>query len=282
MASIRWKPNEIALVADRLVDLVDANPGWSHTRLLRQAQEMLTAEELALDRRRAIKGMSQTLWYPDELAAARTRRAAQVRREQQRAQQAQQAQEAAAAAATAEEEQAVNGFDALAHDGLLLDGDMLPAQAQPPATSVALGAALVSLRALLVDELAAIIGEAAVKMLGARGAADPAPKQPVAGNGARRASVLIAGLRGLQKEEVAKRYGRMLDLSFVGPDESKDQLRLMTEKADTVVVLTHNLSASQVDIVKARTKHMIVSEARMALDLYPQLSTLAAGKATRQ
>lgn len=138
--------------------------------------------------------------------------------------------------------------------------------APPERLPAALPHALMNLRSLLVDELASIFVEAALKAMGSgllgqqhvelAGDADerrvvvrPADKS--------RPSVLVVGLRGQQHIEIEKRFLRLLDLRFVSPSESKDKLRDEADRAEMAVVMTDHLPTSQQDIVKARTRHYI-------------------------
>lgn len=74
-----------------------------------------------------------------------------------------------------------------------------------------------------------------------------------------RASVLVAGLKGAQREIIKHQFGNQLDLRFYGADESKDQLKAMTTAADVTVAVTDFLSHSHTDTIKARSPHYIPS-----------------------
>jgi multidrug efflux pump subunit AcrA (membrane-fusion protein) len=206
-------------------------------------------------------------------------------REKQQAADAKRAAEAAAAAArlaeqapptpqpTAPEKPHPNGH---AMNGHAMNGAAVERDAvnDPPPTKIE--HRFQSLRAMFVDELASVFVEAALKAMGSTqfgeqfvriAAADeaesttaPQPPQRIVfqrTTTVRKPAILIVGLRGGQKTEIQRDYGAHFDLRFVGSDESKDQLRSMTEKADTTIVMTDFISHSHEDIVKARSSSYI-------------------------
>ena len=135
-----------------------------------------------------------------------------------------------------------------------------------------IGQAFLNLRAMLVDELASVFVEAALKAIGStqfgeqqvalQDAVNGAPRRIVfkRPNGAvRKPGILIAGIKDSQRNEIIRDYGQHFDLRFISIDQSKDQLRSMAEGAETTIAMTDHLSHSHVDIVKARSPNPIYS-----------------------
>lgn len=141
------------------------------------------------------------------------------------------------------------------------------------AVAAGIGHAMLNLRALLVDELAAVIVEAALKALGSGllsgGTAASIELAPNNGNGTQRVvfhrppsgprklALLVVGLKGAQKTEIHREFAERFDLRFVGADESKDALRAQAERAEKTVAMTDFISHSHEDIIKARSPHYI-------------------------
>ena len=166
----------------------------------------------------------------------------------------------------------MNGHAHNGHNGHAYDVETANTGRDNPAPAPAnrLGEAFVNLRALLVDELASIFVEAGLKAIGSSHFGEQyvqltKPTEEVPGRvvfkrsvGApRKPDILVVGLKGGQKTEIQRDYGAHFDLRFIGSDESKDQLRSMTEKASTTIVMTDFIGHSHEDIVKARSSHYL-------------------------
>jgi hypothetical protein len=247
-----------------------------HNKQVKTAREALMAAqldpraELPEERRRPTTHFSQEKWFPRMLSA-----------EVAKLQDADEdAKDKAHAAHTAHTEGWL-GAEAAA---------LAPAAPPEPAPIVnrvddkaaTIGHAFLNLRAMLVDELAAVFVEAALKamgsgLLGVQPQVELAPATPGL-NGdqqqhrivfhreaspARKPSVLVVGLKGAQKTEIERSFADRFELRFVGADESKDHLRSATEKADTTVLVTDFISHSHQDIVKARSPRYLLSAGGM-------------------
>jgi hypothetical protein len=148
-----------------------------------------------------------------------------------------------------------------------------------------IGQAFLNLRAMLVDELASVFVEAALKAIGSTQFGEQHVRLTDAGSEhqrivfqrtptVRKPGILVVGLKGAQKSEIIRDYSARFDLRFIGSDESKDQLRAMTEKAETTVVMTDFISHSHEDIVKARSPNYVRSPGGMT-QLRETLASLA-------
>lgn len=136
-----------------------------------------------------------------------------------------------------------------------------------PILDAGLSVSLTGVRVALVDAFAGIFREALVKAIGSLSlpqlpeVSSAAPRHdPRPTNAAARVilpSVLIAGLKGAQKEVIKAEFGAALDLRFYGADESKELLKTMTGVAEHSVAVTDFLSHSHTDIMKSRSLHYL-------------------------
>lgn len=163
--------------------------------------------------------------------------------------------------------------------------ELAPPSPSTPLTSM-LGSPWAALREHLVMEVASIVAEGILRGLESvnftapktseQAQTPPVPHVPFVREPAkpRLPSVLVVGLRGGQAPQIEADFAGKLDLRFCSSDKSKDQLRSMTEQADTTVAVTDFLSHSHTDIIKARSKHYIESAGGMT-SLRQQLARIA-------
>lgn len=148
------------------------------------------------------------------------------------------------------------------------------------------GGSWAALRERVVQEIASIVVEGIQRGLGSVKLSAPPAEEPVKvtpvpfalePRKGRPPSVLVVGLRGGQAPQIKAEFGSKLDLRFCSSDNSKDQLRAMTEQADTTIAFVDFLSHSHTDIIKARSKHYIESAGGMT-SLRQHLSKLTGGQ----
>lgn len=144
-----------------------------------------------------------------------------------------------------------------------------------------------TIREYLVQEIADLVAEGVRRGLAnvqltppasVEDAATPHPHVPFAASLAPKPkllSVLVAGLKGAQVPQIKADFGSRLDLRFVAVDESKDQLRAMTERADMTIAVVDFLSHSHTDIIKARSPKCVELHGGMTR-LREQLAQLVA------
>ena len=146
----------------------------------------------------------------------------------------------------------------------------VPAPAHIPAPAPVEAKEMVSdaLRPILVDWLAGIFKEALVSAVREIAGAEhkfatismtPSKLETVLNGVLKKPSVLVAGLRGAQKQVIIAEFGHVIDLRFYESDKSKDQLRAMAEQADVSIAFTDFLSHSHCDIMEARSKQYIAA-----------------------
>ena len=275
---VRWRESDRAQLVGAVAKVLAVRPMANVLAALRTSQELLPP-----DKRRLIKGLSSVPWFEAMLEKKLKDDAART---------------AVASTPAALNGAAVGHIDKVgepAKHALFVSADApLPENTlqpeddaciialadgldNPPALANALAGPLATLRTVLINELSQIIAQACLKALSTVVARSVEPQPATLAKPTEapaKHTVLIAGLRGLQKEEVIKRFGLSMNLLFVSPDEPKDVLRAATDKSTIAVVMTENLTQSHVDIVKARTKNMIVQPGRSAMDLYPTLTSL--------
>lgn len=263
---VRWHDDERRFLAERAALLIFNGEAGSPLHAIRAAQLQLHPS-----RRRDMEqaGAAKLPWFHAALSAELAKLREQAGQEEAVKQEA--AKQAAAPTPH------LNG--AASAETLAEPVETPVVEAQPPGVpepvnraATDLGHAFVNLRAMLVDELASVFVEAAFKAMGSAQfggephvrITEPEPNttaQPRVvfqrPNTVRKPAVLVVGLKGSQKTEIQRDYGGCLDLRFIGSDESKDQLRAMTEKAETTVIMSDFISHSHEDIVKARSKHYI-------------------------
>lgn len=273
-----WKDTEkqdLCTEAARL--LADLRVGSARDALMRAQMHVLPPE-----RRRPIKTMTSVAdWYPVRLQAASTALRHKREAEQAAAEAPQvntpQAEPAPAVPSTPEPVPAAAAPVAA----------MVVEPAAPPALASMLGRPWALLREHLVQEVADIVAEGILR--GLESVRLSAPQQqteqqeqpprahvPYVFEPAKQRppSVLVVGLKGAQMSEIEADFTGKLDLRFCGADKSKDQLRAMTEQAETTVAFVDFLSHSHTDIIKARAKHYIESRGGMTT-LRQQLARLA-------
>lgn len=251
-----WKPHEQDIIVKRSAELIFKGERGSPLQAMMAAQEVLPE-----DRRRPNLqqvGAAKMPWFHPALQK-------ELAKLKQKAEKAEKEAQAAAQAAAAP----VEPVAAPTH----LNGNA-HAAVEPVQHHVAteIGQAFLNLRAMLVDELASVFVEAALKAIGStqfgeqqvalQDAVNGAPRRIVfkRPNGAvRKPGILIAGIKDSQRNEIIRDYGQHFDLRFISIDQSKDQLRSMAEGAETTIAMTDHLSHSHVDIVKARSPNPIYS-----------------------
>lgn len=165
----------------------------------------------------------------------------------------------------------------------------VPVATMPTVTSSSTGLATMfgtpwhQLRTHIVQEIASMVAEgiqlglASVQLTAPKADdQEPARHVPFVRDGAkpRPPSVLIVGLRGGQVPQIEADFGTTLDLRFCSADKSKDQLRAMTEQAETTVAVVDFISHSHTDIIKSRARHYIESNGGMT-HLRQQLAHIA-------
>lgn len=278
---IHWKPEEREALADRAAIAMRNGQAKKPVEALRLAQEVL-----AEDRRREIAGVGNTTeaWFPPMLAAAL--RKLQKREIEEAAKPAAPPPAPAVQEVAAEPSEALEAITPPKH----LNGTAVePANGFAGAVPPAMGQALLNLRGMLVDELASVFLEAMLKAIGSGllTHGETPQVQVDQAHGVQRLriapkvhkpSILIVGVRnknGGHKEVIEREYGDRFDLRFIGADESKDQLRSMTEQADTTVVLTGSISHNFTDIVKARSPKYVFSDGTSLSALRQTLTNLA-------
>lgn len=241
---VRWsrvERTQLCEEAARLVIRLEAS--GPHDALLKAQARVLAPKR----QRPRLSPCHVVDWYPEALQAAMQR----LRESEQ--------QEPAAPPEVAREAAAVAP-------------EPLMSPAIPTVASV-LASPWAALREHLVQEIAGIVAEGVmrglenVKLLAPQapaGEREPRHVPFVAGPAKHRPpSVLVVGLRGGQVPQIQAEFGTQLDLRFCGADESKDQLRSMTEKAETTVAFVDFLSHSHTDIIRARSKHVVLSSGGM-------------------
>jgi len=214
----------------------------------RDAMEKAQLVVLPPERQRHIASMTTLAgWYPDGLKHA----SAALRRELDKAAQAKARDEAAAAAAAAQP---------------VAEVQALPAVVTPTTSAVAsIFGDWTHIREHLVQEIASLVAEGIHRGLASVQLAAPQDTTPARHTPfvvdphpkIRPPSVLVAGLKDATASQIKAEFGSKLDLRFITPDKSKDQLRQMTEQAETTIAVTDFLSHSHTDIIKARSKHHV-------------------------
>jgi hypothetical protein len=269
--AVHWKPPEKAALcmdaARLLLDLQANGP--------RDAMEKAQLTALQPERRRTIASMASLAdWYPEGLQKARMA----LLRERER-------ETKAAIAAKLKEQEAAAPAPASA-PVLIEDQPKTTALATAAASPLALFGDWSRLREHLVQEIASIVAEGIHRGLASvqlapsqQQQAEPAPVRAhvpfvVSAPKERPPSVLVAGLKDATASQIKAEFGAQLDLRFITPDKSKDQLRQMAEQADTTIAVIDFLSHSHSDIIKARSKHHIESSGGMT-HLRQELARLA-------
>jgi len=262
--NVRWKDGEKdAMCAEAARQLLDLEASS-----LRDALQKAQLVVLPLERRRHIASMNSISdWYPDGLQKARLALLRKRERETQAAINAKLKEEATAAAPAP-----------------VLDVQPTTALATASASPLALFGDWSRIREHLVQEIASLVAEGIHRGLASVQLAapqtedatparhvpfvvDPHPK-------VRPPSVLVAGLKDATASQIKAEFGSQLDLRFITPDKSKDQLRQMTEQAETTIAVTDFLSHAHTDIIKARARHHIESSGGMT-SLRQHLANLA-------
>jgi hypothetical protein len=286
---VQWSTAERQLLCETaarlMTDLEASGP--------RDAIEKAMAQALPVERQRHIPSMTPLAdWFFPGVKREREllleRRAAATAEDVLR--QDKEAREAIAAAA--EEAAAIEKAAELARRQV---PELAPASTAPhfaPAGAAGLASMFGGwgqIRAYLVQEIAGIVADGihqglAMVQLGQHVAhTDP----PAAGAPAKHTpfvrddkptkrlqSVLVVGLKDAVASQIRAEYGSRLDLRFITPDKSKDQLRQMTEQADITIAVTDFLSHSHTGIIKARSKHYVESQGGVT-HLRSQLAALA-------
>ena len=267
---VHWKDEEQKAIckeaARLLLDLQASSP--------RDAMEKAQLIALPPERRRKVAAMSSlAAWYPDGLQKARLA----VLRERER--------ETKAAIDTARKQEQQS--PAAAPTPVVEVAPTTALAPVVPASPLALLGDWSRLREHLVQEIANIVAEGIHRGLASvqlappqQQASEPAPRHvPFVAAAAdavkeRPPSILVVGLRGGQAPQIKAEFGDKLDLRFCTSDQSKDQLRSMTEQADTTIAITDFLSHSHTDIIKARSKRYVESAGGMT-HLRQELARLA-------
>lgn len=284
-SKVFWTYEEKTLLVERAARALRNVEASSSLQALRLAQDEVLPEH----RRRNLISMGHSAeneWFHAMLAAELQRQREQAALAAKAAEAEAAAKAAEAQAATAPEEpapveaQPVNDSDVAGTSyatpllakqlASRMNGHAVPhadpATATPAAVSDGVASAYMNLRGMLVDELASVFLEAMLKAIGSGLLTHGETPQVQVSEShgiqrlriapkVRKPSVLIVGVldkKGGGKDMLEREYGDRFDLRFIGAQENKDQLRSMTEKADTTVLLTDSISHSHQDIVKAR------------------------------
>jgi hypothetical protein len=263
-----WNVNERFDIACHVAKTLSEQPGTPRVAAMRLAVEAV----IQPSRQKTTTLMSAPTWLDPLLPAARKHNAAVA------AKQAKAAAKLNGANGHASHVQAVEPPAPAETPAEAPIAAAVPALPEPPTAVVVAPPPPTAdlwqlLRARLVDEVASVVAEGALKAVTMvirqmQPAAEPEPPDPstVRGNielmrrelaranpaAPRKPSVLVVGLKGSNKSEIEAGFGRTFDLRFIDSEQSKDQLRLMAEKADTTVVMTDFISHSHTDIVKSR------------------------------
>lgn len=270
---VRWSMAERLQLCDEAARLIRGLEASSpHDALVKAQAKLLPSER----RRNKLPPSTVASWYPEALQAAMQR----LRESEQ--------QSAATPEPAREEPEAATAPDTpcTAPVEVSATTQLAPAVTTPTVASM-LPSPWAALREHLVGEIAHIVAEGvmrgleSVRLLGPRESTDEQQEAPrhvpfVAGEPPkpRRPSVLVVGLKGATAAQIDADFRKHLDLRFCEPDKSKDQLRSMTENAQTTVAVVDFISHSHTDIIKARSKHYIESSGGMTR-LRQQLAQLA-------
>lgn len=270
---VRWNPQERQQVAEAGAKAF-RNGEVSHPLGALHAGQAVLSKERQRPSVHTVGEQSSDAWFrPMFTEELRKLREAEERQKIEEAKEVEQAKLAAAQAQIAPPSAPQPMAEAPYMNGHAHDFETANATRDEPAPRPAnpIGEAFVNLRALLVDELASIFVEAGLKAIGSAHfgeqyvkltqPTEEAPRRVVfqRPNSVHKPAILVVGLKSNQKAEIQRDYGAHLDLRFISVDESKDQLRSMTEKAETTVLMTDHISHSHYDIVKARSPRFLRS-----------------------
>ena len=224
---IHWRDEEKEKIARSAA--ISFHTGISTTKMhaLREG-----IKEMPENRRRIINGMSEAPWFDDMFSSA----LALVKKAQEQV------------------------------DARAAEPEPAPVVVPPEPTIAE------ELRPVLVNWLAGIFRDALTTAVREIAGADhtssismtPSKLETVLNGALKKPSMLIAGLKGAQKQVIVAEFGHLVDLRFYESDKSKDQLRAMAETADVSIAFTDFLNHSHTDIIQARARMYIPSGGGMS------------------